>query len=51
VSSASSLHHYQSSFRSLLFGFSILYIKKWYKVNTNLRDKVSNRYKGITGLR
>jgi hypothetical protein len=51
VSSASSLHHYLPSFGSLLFGFGILYITKRYKVNTNLKDKVRNRYKCITDLR
>jgi hypothetical protein len=35
----------------LLFGFDILYITKRYKVNTNLKEKVSNRYECITGLR
>ena len=51
MSSASSLHHYPPSFGSLLFGFGILYKTKRYKVNTNLKDKVSNRYKCIIGLR
>jgi hypothetical protein len=48
---ASSLPHYPSCFGSLLFGFIILYITKWYKVNTNLKEKVSNRYEFVTGLR
>jgi hypothetical protein len=35
----------------LLFGFVILYIAKRYKVNSCPKEKVSNRYEFITGLR
>jgi hypothetical protein len=39
------------SFRSLLFGFVILYITKCYKVNSSFKEKVSIRYEFVTGLR
>jgi hypothetical protein len=35
----------------LLFGFVILYITKYYKVNSSFKEKVSTRYEFITNLR
>jgi hypothetical protein len=51
MSLASSLHYHLKSFRSLLFGFVVLYITKRYRINSSFKEKVSTRYEFITGLR
>jgi hypothetical protein len=49
------LRQYPWSFVFLLFsfglGFVILYILKYYKPNSSLKEKVSTRYDFVTGLR
>jgi hypothetical protein len=49
------LRQYPWSFVLLLFsfglGFVILYVLKYYKPNSSLKEKVSTRYDLVTGLR